>query len=305
VIVVGTRIASETTIGSPVRARAGRRIKGLGRQFHGQPVGVVSALILIVILLMAVLAPWITPYDPIKNSTGGLREAPSLSNWLGTDQLGRDVFSRTLAGSRISILVGFLTVVLCITVGTSLGLVAGYRGGRTDQAISWLVDLSLTLPGLVLAMVVATALGRSIIAVTFAIALIETPQVARLVRSTVFSVKETDYVMAARAVGASNLRIALRHVLPQTFVPVIVMASVIFPNAIIIEASLSFLGMGVPPPAPSWGRIIAESRDYLSVAPWIALGPAVVLGITIFSANMLGDTLRDILDPRLRGTLAR
>ena len=271
--------------------------------FRRQPVGVFGAVLLLGILLSALLAPWITPYDPIANGVGKAREGLNLTHWMGTDQLGRDVFSRVIAGTRISIAVGMLTVLLCIGAGTSLGLLAGYRGRRTDQLIMGLVDLNMAIPPLVAAMVIATVLGRELIMVAIAISWIYTPRVIRLVRSSVLSVKENEYVMAARAVGASNIRVAVLHVLPQTFAPIIVMATVILPDAIIVEASLSFLGMGVPPPSSSWGRMVAEGRNFLTLAPWVTFWPAAFLAVTVFSANMVGDMLRDVLDPRLRGTL--
>ena len=277
-------------------------LRGLLGLFRRQPVGMVGAVLMLVILLSALFAPWITPYDPNANGVGKAREGLSLAHWGGTDQLGRDVFSRVIAGTRISIAVGMLTVVLCIVAGTLLGLLAGYRGRRTDQLIMGLVDLNMAIPPLVAAMVIATVLGRELIMVAIAISWIYTPRVIRLVRSSVLTVKENDYVMAARAVGASNIRIAVLHVLPQTFAPIIVMATVILPDAIIVEASLSFLGMGVPPPSSSWGRMVAEGRDFLTIAPWVTIWPAAILAVTVFSSNMVGDMLRDVLDPRLRGT---
>lgn len=291
-----------TVLGPPISSRMAW-LRGFLGLFRRQPVGMVGAVIMVVILLSALFAPWITPYDPNANAVGKAREGLSLAHWNGTDQLGRDVFSRVIAGTRISIAVGMLTVVLCIGAGTSLGLLAGYRGRRTDQVIMGLVDLNMAIPPLVAAMVIATVLGRELIMVAIAISWIYTPRVTRLVRSSVLTVKENDYVMAARALGAGNLRIAIRHVLPQTFAPIIVMATVILPDAIIVEASLSFLGMGVPPPSSSWGRMVAEGRDFLTIAPWVTIWPAATLAVTVFSSNMVGDMLRDVLDPRLRGTL--
>lgn len=294
-----TRIDIPMGAGAPAVGRALRRLWGL---FKRQPVGVVSGFILVFLLVVAIIGPVIQTHDPI--STGGdALVAPSSTHLFGTDPTGRDVFSRTVAGARISLMVGVGVLVLVTVVGTGIGLIAGYVGGMVDLVLIRIVDMFLTIPTLLLALVIVTALGPSIPNVILAVSTVQTPNLIRLVRSVVLSVKESDYVTAARAVGAKDIRILWAHVLPQTFVPVIVMASVILPQAIIAEASLSFLGLGVPPPEPSWGKDLSDSRSVLATAPWLWIAPGALIAVTVLSGNMFGDMLRDVLDPRLRGRL--
>ena len=231
---------------APLLARA-------ARLFKRQPVGFVSAIILVALIVTAIAGPIAAPYDPIQVDADAALKAPSSAHLFGTDNLGRDLLSRVLQGARISLSVGFLVLLIGVSIGTFVGLVSGYYGGVTDQVIQRLVDLSLTVPTLLLALVIVTALGPSLPNVVIAIATIQTPRLIRLVRSVVLTLKESDYVTAAIALGANDARILTRHILPQTFVPVIVMATLILPNAIVVEASLSFLGLGVPEPAPSPG----------------------------------------------------
>ena len=288
-----------TRQGSTVASRSLRRLWGLLKR---QPVGVISGFILVGLLLLAIAGPLIQTHDPISTDADHLL-APSGTHFFGTDPTGRDVFSRTIGGARISLFVGVGVLALVVAVGTAIGLIAGYVGGMVDLVLIRIVDMFLTIPTLLLALVIVTALGPSIPNVILAVSTVQTPNLIRLVRSVVLSVKESDYVTAARAVGARDHRILWAHVLPQTFVPVIVMASVILPQAIIAEAGLSFLGLGVPPPEPSWGKDLADSRSYLAGAPWLWLAPGAFIAITVLSGNMFGDMLRDILDPRLRGRL--
>ena len=294
-----TRVDIPSGLGRPAWGRVLRRLWGL---FKRQPVGVVSGLILVTLLIIALVGPAIQTHDPISTRADAL-VAPNSSHLFGTDPTGRDVFSRTVAGARISLMVGVGVLALVTVVGTTIGLIAGYVGGMLDLVLVRIVDMFLTIPTLLLALVIVTALGPSIPNVILAVSTVQTPNLIRLVRSVVLSVKESDYVTAARAVGAKDLRILWAHVLPQTFVPVIVMASVILPQAIIAEAGLSFLGLGVPPPEPSWGKDLADSRSVLATAPWLWLAPGAFIAITVLSGNMFGDMLRDVLDPRLRGRL--
>ena len=294
-----TRVGVPSGAGIPAFSRALRRLWDL---FKRQPVGVVSGFLLAFLLLLALIGPVIQTHDPISTNAEGLL-APSSSHFFGTDVTGRDVFSRTVAGARISLMVGVGVLALVIVVGTGIGLIAGYVGGTVDLVLVRIVDMFLTIPTLLLALVIVSALGPSIPNVILAVSTVQTPNLIRLVRSVVLSVKESDYVTAARAVGAKDIRILWAHVLPQTFVPVIVMASVILPQAIIAEASLSFLGLGVPPPEPSWGKDLADSRSVLATAPWLWLAPGAFIAVTVLSGNMFGDMLRDVLDPRLRGRL--
>ncbi len=289
-------------LGRPWRPNIGPSLRRLWVLFKRQPVGVVSGFILVALLTIALLGPVIQTHDPISTASDSLLP-PSGAHLLGTDPTGRDVFSRTIGGARISLMVGVGVLALVMVVGTAIGLIAGYVGGMVDLVLIRIVDMFLTIPTLLLALVIVTALGPSIPNVILAVSTVQTPNLIRLVRSVVLSVKESDYVTAARAVGAKDFRILWAHVLPQTFVPVIVMASVILPQAIIAEAGLSFLGLGVPPPEPSWGKDLADARNFLARAPWLWLAPGAFIAITVLSGNMFGDMLRDVLDPRLRGRL--
>ena len=292
--------STPTTITTRRRSEAAPLLARTGRLFKRQPVGFLSAIVLVALIVIAIAGPMAAPYDPIQVDADAALKAPSSAHLFGTDNLGRDLLSRVLQGARISLSVGFLVLLIGVTLGTFIGLVSGYYGGVTDQVIQRLVDLSLTVPTLLLALVIVTALGPSLPNVVIAISTIQTPRLIRLVRSVVLTLKESDYVTAAIALGANDTRILMRHILPQTFVPVIVMATLILPNAIVVEASLSFLGLGVPEPAPSWGRMLADARRFLQTGPWMAIAPGALIAITVFSGNMLGDMLRDILDPRLR-----
>ena len=294
-----TRVVIPSRNAAPALSRVLRRLWVL---FKRQPVGVASGFILAILLIIAIIGPVIQTHDPIS-TRGDALVAPSSAHLFGTDPTGRDVFSRTVAGARISLMVGVGVLVLVTVIGTAIGLIAGYVGGMVDLVLVRIVDMFLTIPTLLLALVIVTALGPSIPNVILAVSTVQTPNLIRLVRSVVLSVKESDYVTAAHAVGAKDFRILWAHVLPQTFVPVIVMASVILPQAIIAEAGLSFLGLGVPPPEPSWGKDLADSRSVLATAPWLWLAPGAFIAITVLSGNMFGDMLRDVLDPRLRGRL--
>jgi ABC-type dipeptide/oligopeptide/nickel transport system permease subunit len=228
-------------------------------------------------------------------------QSPNTEFLFGTDPLGRDVLSRIIHGARISLLVGFLSVALGIAVGTGIGLASGYWEGKVDQVLQRIVDTLMAFPGIVLALAVMAVLGQSLTNIILVIGLVIAPGSSRVVRGTVLSIKHNVYIDASRSVGASDLRIILRHILPNVFAPIIILASVWIGNAIVIEAALSFLGLGTPPPTPSWGGMLAgEGQRNLENAPWLAVFPGVAISITVLAFNMLGDALRDVLDPRLR-----
>lgn len=263
-------------------------------------------MVTLLFVLVAVFAPVIAPYDPYEFNLNarGLpvrMQAPKAEFLFGTDPLGRDVLSRIIHGARISLLVGFLSVALGITVGTGIGLASGYWEGKVDQVLQRIVDTLMAFPGIVLALAVMAVLGQSLTNIILVIGLVIAPGSSRVVRGTVLSIKHNVYIDAARSVGASDWRIVLRHILPNVFAPIIVLASVWIGNAIVIEAALSFLGLGTPPPTPSWGGMLAgEGQRNLENAPWLAIFPGVAISITVLAFNMLGDALRDVLDPRLR-----
>lgn len=291
-------VASES-LARPLRSGPARR--QAWRLLRRKPLGALSGGILLVMVLATLLAPLISPHDPLAQDANARAAGPSARYWLGTDHLGRDVLSRVLHGGRISLWVGLVSVALGVTSGTLLGLVSGYFGGRTDMLIQRSMDILLAFPGLVLALALMAVLGTSLVNVMIAVAIVMMPGVARVVRSVTLSLREHPFVEAARCLGAGHGRIVLRHVLPNTVGPLIVLVSVNLGSAILIEASLSFLGVGAQPPTPSWGSMLSgQGRQYFEVAPWMALFPGIALSLTVLSLNLLGDALRDILDPRLQ-----
>ncbi len=279
---------------------SGRPSKSL-RVAKRKPLGAASAVIILALILAAVLADIIAPYDPLTVAESERLQPPSWTHPMGTDNLGRDILSRIIHGSRISLWVGFLSVLIATGVGVIVGTVSAYAGGTTDLVVQRFIDAVQSIPGLILALVMAVVLGPSTTTAVVAIAIVNIPSQARVVRSAVLSVAEEAYIDAARAVGGSNPRIMLLHILPNIVAPVIVLASVLFGNAIIIEASLSFLGLGTPPPAPSWGGMLSGAgRQFMEQVPTLALFPGLAISSAVLAFNLFGDMLRDILDPRLR-----
>ena len=279
---------------------SGRPSKSL-RVAKRKPLGAASAVIILALILAAVLADIIAPYDPLTVAESERLQPPSWTHPMGTDNLGRDILSRIIHGSRISLWVGFLSVLIATGVGVIVGTVSAYAGGTTDLVVQRFIDAVQSIPGLILALVMAVVLGPSTTTAVVAIAIVNIPSQARVVRSAVLSVAEEAYIDAARAVGGSNPRIMLLHILPNIVAPVIVLASVLFGNAIIIEASLSFLGLGTPPPAPSWGGMLSGAgRQFMEQVPTLALFPGLAISIAVLAFNLFGDMLRDILDPKLR-----
>jgi peptide/nickel transport system permease protein len=266
-----------------------------------------GALCLIVVFIMALGAPWITPHDPVRQDLQLRLRPPAWhaeGDWtypLGTDHLGRDILSRIIYGARISLLVGFVSVLAAAAIGTVLGLIAGYRGGWIDDLISRVIDVQLAIPYFLLAVALVMALGSSLRNVIFVLVLYGWTVYARLVRGQTFSVREREYVQAARTVGVGVPRIMARHILPNVVSPMIVMATLEIANMIIFEAGLSFLGLGVQPPTPSWGGMLADGRDYIPAGIWWpATFPGLAISLTVLALNLCGDWLRDWLDPRMR-----
>jgi peptide/nickel transport system permease protein len=258
----------------------------------------VGLALLFLFILLAVFAPWISPYDPIATSWSAVRKAPSMQHWFGTDDIGRDVLARVIWGARASLLAGVISVAIALAVGVPLGVAAGYVGGWTDMIISRLTDAMLACPFLILAIALAAFLGPSLTNAMIAIGIAATPIFIRITRGQVLAVKVEDYIEAARAVGNPHIRIALRHIFPNVVPPLIVQATLAIAAAVIAEASLSFLGLGQQPPAPSWGSMLNTAKNYVENAPWMAVWPGLSIFLLVLSFNLLGDGLRDALDPR-------
>lgn len=285
--------------------RAGANIGGLwgmvAFQARRYPLGAVGLVLIVVFVLMAVLAPWITGFDPTATNPRASLAKPSEEHWLGADFMGRDVYSRIVYGAQISLAVGLGSTLLGCLFGVTIGLASGYFGGWFDLVTQRLIDIMQALPLLVLALVMAASLGPSLQNTIIAIAIPLVPQVARIIRSNTLSLREMPFVEAARAVGMSEWTIAMRHVLPNTIAPLIVVATAQLGSAILTEAALSFLGLGIPEPHPSWGRMLSESAaEYVRTAPWLVVFPGLAISLVVFATNLLGDALRDILDPRQR-----
>jgi peptide/nickel transport system permease protein len=256
--------------------------------------------IILILIAVAVLAPWIAPFDPAKQNWSAVRKAPSMLNWFGTDESGRDLFSRVVFGARASLLAAAVSITIALCAGVPIGLLAGYCGGWVDAIISRVIDAMLAIPFLVLAIALAAFLGPSLTNAMIAIGVTVTPIFVRLTRGQVLAVKVEDYVEASRAVGNSGLRIAVRHILPNILPALLVQATLSIAAAIIAEASLSFLGLGQQPPAPSWGSMLNTAQHFLTNAPWMAIWPGFAIFLAVLSFNLFGDGLRDALDPTER-----
>jgi peptide/nickel transport system permease protein len=267
-----------------------------------KPLGAMGAVLLLAFVVLASLAPLLATHDPNLNDYRARIKSPSVQHWFGTDNFGRDIYSRVVYGARISMYVGVLATLLGTSLGALAGLLSGFVGGRLDQLIQRLTDVMFTIPGLVLAMAIVTMLGPSMLNVIIAIAIPRLPNTNRVMRAAVLAAKESLYIEASRAVGCTNWRIMLRHLLPNITAPYIVVATASLGGAILVEASLSFLGLGVPPPAPSWGRMLSmEGMRYFETASWMAIFPGLCISAAVFGANLFGDALRDVFDPKLRG----
>jgi peptide/nickel transport system permease protein len=268
------------------------------RRFFKRPPAVIAFCILVTFILVAIFAPLIAPFDPITPNFRSVRSAPSMINWLGTDELGRDVLSRVIWGARSSLLAAIIPVTIALCVSVPLGLLAGYMRGIIDLVLMRLTDAMLAIPFLIIAIALAAFLGPSLFNAMIAIGVAALPTFIRLSRATVLSIVAEDYIEAARAVGNSSFRIAWRHVIPNIVPPLLIQASLTIAAAIVAEASLSFLGLGQQPPSPSWGSMLNAAQRYLPVAPWMAIFPGVVIFVLVMALNLLGDGLRDALETK-------
>ena len=275
----------------------------LARFVRKKPLGAAGGAIMLVMVFTGVFAPWLQTHDPIATDAANTLGRPNAEHWLGADHLGRDIYSRIVHGARVSLIVGLASTLLGSVLGGIIGLLSGYAGGKTDLVAQRVLDILQGLPLLVLALVMSASLGPSIQNVVIAISIPIIPRAARVIRSSVLSIREMQYVEAAGAVGVGHLRIAFRHILPNTMGPFIVLCTAQLGSAILVEATLSFLGLGVPEPYPSWGRMLSVSAaEYAQKAPHLVLFPGIAISLAVFGSNLLGDALRDTLDPRLRGS---
>jgi peptide/nickel transport system permease protein len=269
------------------------------RKVLREPIGAVGLVIIVTLITVAILAPVIAPYPP-DDQPGQRLEAPSATYWLGTDDLGRDIFSRLLYGARVSLQVGIIAVGIALVIGGILGLLSGYYAGTVDSLIQRLVDILLAFPTLILVIALTTVMGASTSTAMIAIGIAYSPAIARVVRGATLQVRQEQYVEAGKTIGVGPVRMILRHVTPNIAAPVIVQCTLLLSTAILAEAALSFLGLGTQPPAASWGAMLGTGRKYMETAPWVAIFPGVAISITVLGFNLLGDALRDALDPRLR-----
>lgn len=285
--------ATPVSVESP-RRRAWRRLKK-------RKGAVIGLCVITCLVLLAIFAPLIAPFDPTQQSWSLVRKAPSASHWFGTDEVGRDLLSRVIYGTRASLAAGVVSVGIAIALGVPLGMVAGYGPGWLDAVISRITDAMLACPFLILAIALAAFLGPSLTNAMIAIGITATPIFVRLTRGQVLTIKVEDYVESARAIGNPRWRIALKHILPNVMPQLLVQMTLTVATAVIAEASLSFLGLGQQPPAPSWGSMLNSAQRFLGNAPWMAVWPGIAIFITVLSFNLTGDGLRDAFDPRERG----
>jgi ABC-type dipeptide/oligopeptide/nickel transport system permease subunit len=296
-----------TTVTSPLPAPPSRlrvAFDGVRRFFRRAPLSAFWGVVAALIVAMAIAAPAIAPYPPLKSDFRAMQKPPDEKHWFGTDQIGRDTLSRVIYGSQTSLTVAMGAVLFGTTVGALWGLACGYFGGRFDMVSQRIIEFLQSFPDLILAMAIAMALGGGVVTVIVAIAVTRIPFGGRVIRSVVLSLKEMQYVEAARGLGASHQRLMFRHILPQCVAPYLILATTHLGVAIIIEASLGFLGVGIPPPSPTWGNMLSDALNAGLVPPWwLVLFPGLAITITVLAFNLLGDGIRDMLDPRLRGSV--
>jgi peptide/nickel transport system permease protein len=299
-----TTRAAETTIREPAALRAsapGRDL--LKRQVRGvlrNPTLLFGLIVIVLMLLMAIFAPLLTAEDPTKLQMGSRLRPPTMQHWLGTDDLGRDIMARVMYGARVSLKVGAVVVLLAGTLGFALGATTGYVRGVFDNVVMRLIDIMLAFPPLILAMAIASFLGPDLTNSMLAIAIVHIPKYTRLARSEALALREALFVQAAHSSGASGLRIVFRHIIPNSLSSILVVATLDFGLVILTAASLGFLGLGAQPPTPEWGLMVADGRKYLIDSPWFATFPGLAIMLVVIAANVVGDGLRDLLDPRLR-----
>jgi len=269
-------------------------------RFRSNPLTLTGAFIILFLVILGILAPWLSPQDPFEQNLLNRLQPPSVENWFGTDELGRDVLSRILFGIRVSLLIGFIVAIISLTIGSFLGLVAGYWRGWIDTLCMRIVDIVLCFPSLYLILMLLAVLDKpNIYILVIVISLFSWAGLARMVRGEVLSMRERDFILVAQGLGLSTKRILMVHLLPNVISPILVAATLTVGSAILMESGLSFLGLGVQPPTPSWGNILLSGKDFIHVAWWLSLFPGLAILITVLGFNLLGEGLRDVLDPRL------
>lgn len=298
-------MATTEILGTPETLRSRPRNRGLGgtvaRFARRWPLGAMALVFLGALVVAAILAPALAPYDPLEVHRIDRLTGPSSRYWLGTDAAGRDQLSRLIYGARVSLYVGIASICISTAVGTSLGVVSGFLGGAGDTVVQRLMDALMAIPALVMALTLVSLLGRDTNNVVLALAVVTTPTVNRVARAATLQVTSLPFVLAARSLGASNIRLLIRHILPNMVAPMIVLGASLIGAAILAEAGLSFLGLGVPPPQPTWGNMLTgDNRTVFEIAPWLVVFPGIAITVTVLAFNLLGDTLRDALDPRVR-----
>lgn len=285
---------------SPLAERRPRKGRSLGAQLWRNPMARIGMLITGVVVLAAIFGPLLAAYDPVAINLAHRFQPPGRTHLMGADHLGRDIFTRVLYGARISLQVGVVSVALGTVIGLILGAVAGYVGGRVDAVIMAVMDAIYAFPAILLALVLVAVFKPGLVTVMTAIAIVRIPIFARTVRGSVLAEREKEYVQASRAIGQREALLLVRHILPNILAPLIVVTTTYFATAIVVEASLSFLGLGVPPPAASWGTMLNDGRKFMESAPHTVIFPGIAISITVLGFNLLGDGLRDVLDPRLK-----
>ena len=286
---------------SYLRLTVAAALRGLVKAFNTNKTSWVGLVVFLIVCLLAVFAPLVAPHDPLAQNILFRLKPPSAEHWMGTDYYGRDIFSRLLYGAQISLVIGLLAIGVAMVIGSLIGLYAGYRGGRTDIILMQTMDVLLAFPSLILGLIVVAMLGPSITNLVIAISLTAIPPFARIARAPTIAVKEREFVEAGRALGYSDLRLMLGHILPNILPEILVMGSLWLATAIRVEASLAFIGLGVAPPTATWGGMIREGFENILDSFWLALFPSFAILVVVFALNLLGDGLRDAIDPKLRG----
>lgn len=294
-------MSTTAPITTPTRSALGRSLRPILRN----PVTLAGALVVLLFVLMAVFAPYLAPHGYTQVDLANRLANPTSSNWFGTDQFGRDLLSRLVMGSRVSLIVGVVATMVAALVGILLGSLAAWQGGLVDGLVMRVMDIVLAFPAIVVAVALAAVFGAGLDKVILIISVTRIPQFARIARSAVLTIREADYVAAAKALGQRHSLVLMRHVLPNCLAPLIVYASFSIATAINTEAALSFLGLGIQPPEASWGTMLSDARNYMLLSPWMAVFPGIAITVTVSAFNLLGDGLRDLADPRLRGTIQR